>query len=428
MVAPRRRACSTSMATNGPSSGSAIGGEVVVGGAELVHRRLRQHHEVAGAVEGAQPGLDERAIGGRVGARRQLHQGNTHDPPLFQVAAESPLSQHIVNLGPMRAVIVNEPGGVDALEVVERPDPEPGPGEVLIRVRAAGVNRPDLLQRQGLYQPPPGTTDILGLECSGEVAALGADVDRIRRRRPGLRAAGRRRLRRAGRRAGGSGRRVPEGVDLVDAAGLMETTCTVWSNVVMVGGLEAGQRLLVHGGASGIGTSAIQIATALGARVATTVGSAEKADACRELGADIVVNYREQDFVEELRDDPADVVLDIIGAKYLASNLDGPRPGRPARHHRDAGRHQGRARHRRADAHVGLRHRDVAAAPPARGEGGDRRADRRARVADDRGRPRAADRARDLPARRRRAGAPGAGGLHPHRQGAAHALMRRLGA
>jgi putative PIG3 family NAD(P)H quinone oxidoreductase len=227
----------------------------------------------------------------------------------------------------MRAVVVNEPGGVDALEVVERPDPEPGPGELLIRVRAAGVNRPDLLQRQGLYQPPPGTTDILGLECSGEVAALGDGVAGF--------AVGDRVCALLG--GGGYAELVavpagqvaplPEGVDLVDAGGLMETTCTVWSNVVMIGGLEAGQRLLVHGGTSGIGTSAIQIATALGARVATTVGSAEKADACRELGADIVVNYREQDFVDELGDDPVDVVLDIIGAKYLASNLKVLGPG-----------------------------------------------------------------------------------------------------
>ena len=221
----------------------------------------------------------------------------------------------------MRAVIVNEPGGVDALTIVERPDPDPGPGEVLIRVRAAGVNRPDLLQRQGLYEPPPGTTDILGLECSGEVVALGDGVSGFAVGDEVCALLG------GGGYAelvvvpAGQVAPVPEGIDLVDAGGLMETTCTVWSNVVMIGGLEAGQRLLVHGGASGIGTSAIQIATALGARVATTVGSAEKVDACRELGADIVVNYREQDFVEELSDHPADVVLDIIGAKYLASNV-----------------------------------------------------------------------------------------------------------
>jgi putative PIG3 family NAD(P)H quinone oxidoreductase len=225
------------------------------------------------------------------------------------------------SLGPMRVVVVNEPGGVDALEVVERPDPEPGPGEVLIRVRAAGVNRADLLQRQGFYQPPSGATDILGLECSGEVAALGDGVSTF--------AVGDQvcALLSGGAYAelvavpAGLVAPVPEGVDVVEAAGLMETTCTVWSNVVMVGGLQAGGRLLVHGGGSGIGTTAIQVATALGARVATTVGSPEKAKICHELGADIVVNYREEDFAEVLSDDPADVVLDIIGAKYLASNI-----------------------------------------------------------------------------------------------------------
>ncbi len=221
----------------------------------------------------------------------------------------------------MRAVVVDEPGGVDALQVVERPDPEAGPGEVLIRVRSAGVNRADLLQRQGFYQPPPGATDVLGLECSGEVAAVGADVTTFSVGDPVCA------LLSGGGYAelvavpAGLVAPVPEGIDLVEAGGLMETTCTVWSNVVMVGGLQAGQRLLVHGGGSGIGTTAIQIATTLGARAATTVGSPEKAEFCRELGADIVVNYREQDFADALHDDPADVVLDIIGAKYLASNI-----------------------------------------------------------------------------------------------------------
>jgi putative PIG3 family NAD(P)H quinone oxidoreductase len=227
----------------------------------------------------------------------------------------------------MHAVVVKEPGGVEALTVVERPDPEPAADEVLIRVRAAGVNRPDLLQRQGLYQPPPGTTDILGLECSGEVAALGTGVTGFAVGDQVCALLGGGGYAELVAVPAGQVAPVPAGVDLVHAAGLMETTCTVWSNVVMIGGLEAGQRLLVHGGASGIGTSAIQVATALGARVATTVGSAEKADACRELGADIVVNYREQDFVEELSDHPVDVVLDIIGAKYLASNVKVLAPG-----------------------------------------------------------------------------------------------------
>jgi putative PIG3 family NAD(P)H quinone oxidoreductase len=183
------------------------------------------------------------------------------------------------------------------------------------------VNRPDLLQRQGLYSPPPGATEILGLECSGEVAALGADVTGFTVGDPVCALLGGGGYAELVVAPAGQVAPAPDGIDLVDAGGLMETTCTVWSNIVTVGRLEAGQRLLVHGGASGIGTTAIQIAAALGARIATTVGSAEKVDVCRELGADIVVNYREQDFAEELRDDPADVILDIIGAKYLASNL-----------------------------------------------------------------------------------------------------------
>lgn len=221
----------------------------------------------------------------------------------------------------MRAVVVTEPGGVDALEVVDRPDPGPGPGEVLIRVAAAGVNRADLLQRQGFYPPPPGASDVLGLECSGEIAALGSGVDAFA---PGDEVCA---LLAGGGYAemvaipAGQVARVPDGLDVLDAAGIMETTCTVWSNVVMVGGLQEGETLLVHGGGSGIGTTAIQVVKAMGARVLTTVGSAEKAAVCAELGADIVVNYREQDFAEAFADDPADVVLDIIGAKYLASNI-----------------------------------------------------------------------------------------------------------
>ncbi len=223
----------------------------------------------------------------------------------------------------MRAVIVPTPGDADALEVVDRPSPEPGPGEVLVDVVAAGVNRADLLQRQGHYDPPPGATDVLGLECSGRVSALGDGVttlalgDEVVCLLSG----------------GGYAEQVvvpagqvaptPDGVDLVDAAGLMETVATVWSNVIMTAGLLDGETLLVHGGASGIGTTAIQVATALGARVAVTVGTEEKAAFCRELGADVAIRYRDEDFVEVLKERSMrpDVILDIVGAKYLQRNV-----------------------------------------------------------------------------------------------------------
>lgn len=223
----------------------------------------------------------------------------------------------------MRAVIVPTPGDADALEVVDRPTPEPGPGEVLVDVVAAGVNRADLLQRQGHYDPPPGATDVLGLECSGRVSALGDGVTTV--------AVGDEVV--CLLSGGGYAEQVvvpagqvasaPGGVDLVDAAGLMETVATVWSNVVMTAGLTEGGTLLVHGGASGIGTTAIQVATALGARVAVTVGSEEKAAFCRELGADVAIRYRDEDFVDVLKEQSMrpDVILDIVGAKYLQRNV-----------------------------------------------------------------------------------------------------------
>ncbi len=223
----------------------------------------------------------------------------------------------------MRAVVVSQPGDVDALEVVDLPVPEPGPGEVLIEVTAAGVNRADLMQRRGLYDPPPGATSVLGLECSGSIAAVGEGVTDLP---PGTQVCA---LLSGGGYAeyvavpAGQVAVVPRGVSLLDAAGLMEVACTVWSNVFMMGKLENGETLLAHGGGSGIGTMAIQLGKAFGARVAVTVGSEEKAAFCRELGADIVINYREQDFVETLKEQgvTADVILDIMGAKYLAANI-----------------------------------------------------------------------------------------------------------
>ena len=223
----------------------------------------------------------------------------------------------------MRAVVVPEPGGVEALQVIDVEAPEPGPGEVLVRVTAAGVNRADLMQRRGLYDPPAGVTPVLGLECSGDVVALGEGVAEL--------SVGEHVV--ALLAGGGYAEYVavpagqvaiaPRGVDLVDAAGLMEVAATVWSNVFMTARLQHGETLLAHGGASGIGTMAIQLGKAFGARVVTTVGSEEKAAFCRELGADLVVNYRESDFVEALADADvrADVVLDIIGAKYLDANV-----------------------------------------------------------------------------------------------------------
>jgi putative PIG3 family NAD(P)H quinone oxidoreductase len=226
----------------------------------------------------------------------------------------------------MRAVTISEPGGPDVLGWEDVPDPVCGPGEVLVDVAATAVNRADLLQRQGHYPPPPGASEILGLECSGVVSEVGAGVtgwsvgDEVCALLSG----------------GGYAERVavpagqllprPSGVELATAAALPEVTCTVWSNVFMLAGLRAGEVFLVHGGGSGIGTMAIQLAVRAGARVATTAGSAEKLAFCRELGAEIGIDYRDQDFVEEVRTATdghgADVVLDIMGAKYLARNVD----------------------------------------------------------------------------------------------------------
>jgi putative PIG3 family NAD(P)H quinone oxidoreductase len=226
----------------------------------------------------------------------------------------------------MRAVTISEPGGPEVLGWGEVPDPECGPGEVVVDVVATAVNRADLLQRQGNYPPPPGASAVLGLECSGIVSEVGEGVtgwsvgDEVCALLAG----------------GGYAERVavpaaqllpkPAGVELATAAALPEVVCTVWSNVFMLAGLRAGEVFLVHGGSSGIGTMAIQLAVRAGARVATTAGSQAKLDYCRELGAEILVNHRDEDFVEVVEEATgghgADVVLDIIGAKYLARNVD----------------------------------------------------------------------------------------------------------
>ncbi|MFE9641826.1 NAD(P)H-quinone oxidoreductase [Nocardiopsis alba] len=224
----------------------------------------------------------------------------------------------------MHAIRIIEPGGPEVLAWSEVPDPVPGEGEVLVDVAATAVNRADVSQRQGNYPPPPGASEYPGLECSGTIVGSGPGVettgwavgDRVCALLTG----------------GGYAERVavpvgqllpiPKGMDPVEAAALPEVACTVWSNLVMAGRLRAGETILIHGGGSGIGTFAIQFARALGARVAVTAGSAEKLERCRELGAEITIDYRNESFSERMRaEGGADLVLDIMGGSYLGANL-----------------------------------------------------------------------------------------------------------
>ncbi|MEJ6404397.1 NAD(P)H-quinone oxidoreductase [Yoonia sp. 2307UL14-13] len=222
----------------------------------------------------------------------------------------------------MQAIEITTPGGPEVLALTDRPMPEPTHDQVVIKVAYAGVNRPDALQRAGLYDPPKGASDLPGLEAAGKVTAVGAGVtwpkvgDEVCALLPG----------------GGYAEYVatpaahclpiPDGMTLKQAACLPETFFTVWSNVFMRGGLQAGERFLVHGGSSGIGTTAIQLARAKGARVFTTAGSDEKCAACRDLGAEIAINYREDDFVEKVKaEGGADVILDMVGGPYMQRNL-----------------------------------------------------------------------------------------------------------
>ena len=221
----------------------------------------------------------------------------------------------------MRAIVAESS---EQLSWQEVPDVTAGAGEVLIKVAAAGVNRADVLQAAGKYPPPPGASETIGMEVAGVVAAAGSGVTEwpVGQEVCALLAGG-------GYAEyvavpAGQVMPIPDGVDLIDAAGLPEVACTVWSNLVLTAHLGEGQLLLMHGGASGIGTHAIQVARALGARVAVTAGSAEKLEFCRALGAEITVNYRDEDFVARLREDTdgADVIFDIMGAAYLDRNLD----------------------------------------------------------------------------------------------------------
>lgn len=222
----------------------------------------------------------------------------------------------------MRAVEITKPGAPEVLQICDRPVPVPGYGEVLIRVAYAGVNRPDALQRAGAYAPPPTASDLPGLEASGEISALGEGVtqwavgDKVCALLPG----------------GGYAEYVtcpathalpiPKNMDMKSAACLPETYFTVYSNVFMRGGLQAGERFLVHGGSSGIGTTAIQLANVFGARVFTTAGSAKKCAVCCNLGAERAINYRDEDFVEILKAaGGANLILDMVGGSYIARNI-----------------------------------------------------------------------------------------------------------
>jgi putative PIG3 family NAD(P)H quinone oxidoreductase len=225
----------------------------------------------------------------------------------------------------MTAIGIKAPGGPEALAPEERAVPTPGQAEILVKVAAAGVNRPDVMQRQGLYPPPPGAPDIPGLEIAGEIVALGPDVKRWK----------------TGDRvmalvvgggyaeyclAYGSHALPIRGLSMVEGAAIPETFFTVWHNMMERGGLKSGETFLVHGGTSGIGTTAIQLAKALGARVITTAGTQEKCAACRKLGADVAINYKTEDFVAATKaatgDKGADVILDMVGGDYIARNYE----------------------------------------------------------------------------------------------------------
>lgn len=227
----------------------------------------------------------------------------------------------------MQVVEITRPGGPDVLKPALRPVPQPAPGQILIRLDWAGVNRPEALQRAGVYPPPPGASDLPGLEGAGIVAAVGEGVtawqpgDRVTALLPG----------------GGYAEYavtdarhalpVPEGLSMKEAAALCETLFTVYSNLFTRGGLKAGERVLIHGGSSGIGTTAIRLAAAAGAQVIVTAGSAQKCQACLDLGASVAINYREEDFVARLQaEGGVDLILDMVGGSYLPRNIDALAP------------------------------------------------------------------------------------------------------
>ncbi|MBB4041109.1 NADPH2:quinone reductase [Microvirga flocculans] len=226
----------------------------------------------------------------------------------------------------MRAVVADGSGGPEVLKIVQRPVPQPGEGEILVKVKVAGVNRPDVIQRQGGYPPPPGAPDVLGLEIAGEVVATGPGAAHVSVGQPVMALV-----------AGGgyaeyavvhesNALPLPAGLSLTEAGAIPETYFTVWTNVFDRGRLQPGETLLVHGGTSGIGTTAIQLAKAFGAKVIATAGSPEKCQACLRLGADVAVNYRNEDFVAATKEATggrgADVILDMVGGDYIPRNYE----------------------------------------------------------------------------------------------------------
>ncbi len=331
----------------------------------------------------------------------------------------------------MRAVVITEPGGPEVLQVQDVPDPLLGPGEVLVRVAATALNRADLLQRQGNYPPPKGASPYPGMECSGTIEEVGDDVagwsvgDEV-----------------CALLAGGGyaelvavpvGQLMPKpaNLSLVDAAALPEATCTVWSMVfgTYAGRLHPGESLLVHGGSSGIGTMAIQLAHQRGSRVFTTAGTPRKLDFCRELGADIAINYREDDFAERIGAETdgagVDVILDNMGASYLPRNIETlAMGGRLIVLGMQGGREGeldlGSVLAKRATVHAAR-----PARPAARAEGRDRRRDRPRRVAADRVRDGTSGHRPHPDAGRCRRGAPAGRLQRAHRQGAATRVARR---
>lgn len=224
----------------------------------------------------------------------------------------------------MQAITQKEFGGPHTLEWSKIADPHPAPGEVIIEITATAVNRADILQREGKYAPPPGMTDTLGLECSGTIVSVGAalTMDRIGQSVTALLSGGGYAQRVAV--PVGQVMTIPEGVSVLNAAGLPEVSCTVWSNLKNVLNLRSGESILIHGGGSGVGTMAIQIAKAMGAKVAVTAGSQAKLNSCASLGADLLINYKDEDFVEKVNSafGGVDTILDNMGASYLERNID----------------------------------------------------------------------------------------------------------